>query len=195
VPATSRRAREIQYRYIECSVSRIASDMRRILDFGFKGNYANALDKMGKRRGCAFTGYIDNGNRTISFLSDEATLRGMIAEAFVKKNGGAAGLAVKPLQAVYKREWHAITTRPAAVDEMATCVAETNPAGIVAVLRTGHGSPEEVAAIRTISPSLGTCLGVGAKLTANRTAIRSALAEALYHRSYDAPPSGAGASQ
>jgi hypothetical protein len=188
-------ARERIYRYMECAVNRNESSMRRALESGTQESFDTAMDQMEKRRGCNFTGYFSDGDRSVYFSFDNATQRGMIAEAFVKKRGGIAGMATNPPQTLYPRQWHAITTRPAAVDEMATCVAETNPAGIMQLLETGHGSPEEAKAIRTISPSLGTCLGAGAKLTANRTAIRSALAEALYHRMYDAPPPGVGASQ
>jgi hypothetical protein len=188
-------ARARAYRFMECGVNINANTMRRVLDVGAQKNYDTAMDQLSNRRGCNFSGLIGPEAGTTAFSYDQATLRGMIAEAFVKKRSGIEGLTAYPLGAAYKREWHGITTRPAAVDEMATCVAEINPAAIIGLLQTEHGSPKETASIRAISPSLGTCLGAGAKLTANRTAIRSALAEALYHRTYDAPPPGAGASQ
>jgi hypothetical protein len=188
-------ARATTYRFVECGVNLNESSMRRILEVGAQKNYDDAMDQMEKRRGCNFTGRVSYGVGEVVFGFDNATLRGMIAEAFVKKQRGIESMTSIPLQTAYKRDWHAITTRHTVVDEMATCVAETNPSSIMQLLETEHGSTEETAAVRTISPSLGTCLGAGAKLTANRTAIRSALAEALYHRSYDAPPPSAGVSQ
>lgn len=188
----SKDARARAYRLLECGVNLNATGMRRVLEDGTQKAYDLAMGQMERRRGCNFAGYFGQADYTVYFGFDSATMRGMIAEAFVKKQDGLAQLAANPMQAGYQRPWHAITTRPAAVDEMATCVAETNPAGIASLLATGHGAPEEGQAMRGIAPSLGTCLGAGAKLTANRTAIRAALAEALYHRIHDAPETGAG---
>ena len=42
--------------------------------------------------------------------------------------------------------------------------------------------------IKALVPSLGPCLGRNYQLNANPMAIRSALAEALYHRTFDAAP-------
>ena len=110
-------------------------------------------------------------------------LRGMLAEALLAEDGkNAASLPVLPVAKDYSRKWFAATSRNAVIDEMAVCMAETNPAGIVAMLRTEAYSKEERAAFGAITPNLATCLRVGAKLQANRQALRAALADALYQR-------------
>lgn len=107
--------------------------------------------------------------------------RGMIAEELLR---GVAPITLQPLARLpeYHSLWLAVSGRYPVVEEMAVCVAATNPAGIVALLKTVPESPEEQAAMRAMSPSFGPCLVVNAHLTANRQSMRAALAEALYHR-------------
>jgi hypothetical protein len=110
-------------------------------------------------------------------------LRGQLAEALLKGEAGAvAALAVLPLAKDYSRPWFAATSRNAVIDEMAACVADTNPQGIAGILKTREYSQDERAAFGAVAPSLGPCLRVGAKLQANRQALRAALADALYQR-------------
>jgi hypothetical protein len=181
------------YRFLECGVNRQEGPMHRILDISDDKGYRRAMESMSGLRGCKDEGRFSENAVEISFRFDTATARGMIAEALLKKNQRLNGHPVMALQRTYPRGWYVRTTRPQAIDEMAACVAETNPDGIAALLLTNHGSPEEIAATRALSPSLGACLVAGAKLSANRLALRSAFAEALYHRAFDAAeePNGA----
>ena len=108
-------------------------------------------------------------------------LRGSLAEAFLRKSKIPA-LSANPLQRVYSRSWYQYTDRNLSVDEMATCVADTAPKGVLELLASVPYSSEEKNAISALSPNLGVCLSVGAKLLANRQGLRAALAEALFHR-------------
>ncbi|HEV2747939.1 MAG TPA: hypothetical protein VGW34_11650 [Allosphingosinicella sp.] len=108
--------------------------------------------------------------------------RGMLAEAALRQDFGRRSLAALPRQATYSRPWFAATGRPLAVDEMAACVADTNPAGVQALLGTTAETDGERAALSRLMPSVGPCLTIGATLNANRQSLRAALAEALYQR-------------
>lgn len=127
------------------------------------------------------------GNEPFS-PSDEAfstpTLRGNLAEQLLL-NQSAAVAALKPLpleQKRYTRAWFAATGRHPAVDEMAVCMAATNPAGIAGLIRTSPGSSEEGAAFEAMTPALIKCLSAGTQLNVSRDAIRAAVADALYQR-------------
>ena len=74
------------------------------------------------------------------------------------------------------------------MDDMAVCVAATNPSGVRALLATAPASVNEASSMATLSPTLGRCLQANAKLVGNRQSVRAALAEALYHR-YATPAS------
>lgn len=116
-------------------------------------------------------------------------LRGMLAEAQIRRlKPSLAALEARKLEPVYARPWFAATKRNVAVDEMATCIAETNPDGVGALLATAIFTNQEGAAFGALSPNFGPCLRVGAKLQANRQSLRAALAEALFHRLYDPAP-------
>ncbi len=120
--------------------------------------------------------------------SDEAlsqpTLRGNLAEQLLLKQSAAvAGLQPLPLQQKrYLRPWFAATGRHPAVDEMAACMADTDPAQIAALIKTEPGSADERAAFAPMSPALTKCLSAGTELDVDRQAIRAALADALYQR-------------
>ena len=110
-------------------------------------------------------------------------LRGMLAEAALARSGdSAAALQPLPLQQIYKRDWYAITGRHISVDEMGACVADTNPAGVLALTRTRPASAEENAAFGAMMDNFGKCLRAGVKLQASRQALRAALSDALYQR-------------
>jgi hypothetical protein len=111
-------------------------------------------------------------------------LRGKLAEqellADVER---VAALQPLPLQQKrYIRTWFAATGRNPAVDEMGACMADTVPAGIVALTRTTAGTTDESNAIGALSPALTKCLSAGTRLDASRSALRAALADALYQR-------------
>ena len=116
------------------------------------------------------------------FTTSQDVMRGMYAEAILDTIKEDEVLQPLPSQPSYTRDWFAITGRDVVVDEMAVCVAEQNPAGIKALLATSAETPEELAAVRALTPSLGPCLPQNATLKANRQGLRAALAEALFHR-------------
>jgi len=110
-------------------------------------------------------------------------LRGMLAEAAFKRDGnGVQALQPLPIQQIYQRNWFAVTGRHVTVDEMGACIADTNPAGVLALARSVPTSKEESAAFTALGPNLGACLRAGTKLQASRQALRAALSEALYQR-------------
>lgn len=110
-------------------------------------------------------------------------MRGMLAEAAFKRlDDEAKKLQALPLQQIYQRDWFAVTGRHITVDEMGACIADTNPAGILALSRTAPTSKEENAAFGGLMGDLGKCLRAGTKLQAGRQALRAALADALYQR-------------
>jgi hypothetical protein len=119
--------------------------------------------------------------RHVSFPRD--ILRGMLAEAALERSGDQlAALQPLPLQQIYQRDWYAVTGRHISVDEMGACVADTNPAGVVALARTEPASGEENAAFGALMDNFGKCLRAGVKLQASRPALRAALSEALFQR-------------
>ena len=110
-------------------------------------------------------------------------LRGNLAEQALLADDHAAALQPLPLQQKrYIRPWFATTGRHPAVDEMGACMADTDPAAIMGLIRTAPGSAAESAAIGAMSQSLTKCLSAGTRLDASRTALRAALADALYQR-------------
>ena len=89
-------------------------------------------------------------------------MRGMLAEvALVRSSAEVA--ALPPLALNYQRDWFAVTGRNVAVDEMGACIADTNPAGLFALLKTAPTSPQEGAAFAAIGRHLGKCLRAGTK--------------------------------
>jgi hypothetical protein len=127
----------------------------------------------------------DNGfvaGHTISWSTD--LLRGMLAEELLRRRSESVARlpALAFRQGRYERTWFALTERNATVDEMGACLADTTPPGIAALLKTVAYSPEERQAFGALTPMMGQCLVVGAKLTGNRQALRAAFADALYQR-------------
>ena len=121
-------------------------------------------------------------------LQDDAlsveVMRGLFAEQYLLRNSRTvAALSALPMQSrSYVRPWFAATGRAVAVDEMASCMADTDPAGVMGLLRTVPGSWGEQAWMTSLPASLSRCLAAGVHLDANRTALRAALADALYQR-------------
>jgi hypothetical protein len=111
-------------------------------------------------------------------------LRGRLAEVELRADESrVAALQALPLQQKrYIRPWFATTGRHPAVDEMAACMADTDPAGIAALIQTSPGTADENSALSALSPALTKCLSAGTRLDASREALRAALADALYQR-------------
>ena len=115
-------------------------------------------------------------------------LRWMSAEYFIAQNPAAvAALQPLPRRRVYDRPWFKATMRHNSIDEMAACVADTNPQGIVALNRTWVGSKEESTALGALKSDFANCLRAGVQLKGERKAIRGALVEALYQRTQPWP--------
>ena len=179
---------ESMFRFTECTVSLNEGRMRTYLDTRSKAELetaSRAFDQSDRATRCAIDAYVGGDAALFQFGSDTGVLRGMTAEAFLRKYRVGTGLPPLALQPKYPRDWHAMTGRPAQIDEMATCVAEVNPAGIMAVTKTEFGSKKEKKALDSLAPTVGKCLLAGAKLTTNQLGLRTALAEALYHRVFD----------
>ena len=72
----------------------------------------------------------------VAFSQD--LLRGRLAEqALLAQSGAVAALQPLPLQQKrYLRPWFVTTARNPAVDEMGACMADTDPAGIAALIKT-----------------------------------------------------------
>ena len=131
------------------------------------------------------SGLRSDGTR-IAFPTD--IFRGMLAEYLVKQPRQRAGLLPPlPRQQTYSRPWFAMTSRHVATDEMATCVAEVDPARTLALLQTDAQTAAERQAFAALTPLMGACLRAGAELKGSREAIRAALAEALYQRTQPWP--------
>ncbi|HEX5238498.1 MAG TPA: hypothetical protein VFW39_08555 [Sphingomicrobium sp.] len=111
-------------------------------------------------------------------------LRGDLAEQELEAQAErVAALQPLPLQQKrYIRPWFAATGRNPAVDEMGACMADTDPAGIIGLIRTTPGTTDESNAISGMSTALTKCLSAGMRLDASRGALRAALADALYQR-------------
>lgn len=71
------------------------------------------------------------------------------------------------------------------VDELATCLAYTQPQPSEALIRSSFTSPEEKAAFQALTPTLPGCLGSNVTLTANKAGLRMATALAFYRRAND----------
>ena len=117
------------------------------------------------------------------------SMRGVVAEVLVKDDMRlAAALQVLPIQREYSRPWFAATGRHVSIDEMATCIADTNPRGVLYLLGSGAKAAGEAAAFAALEPSSKACLRAEFKLVGNRQIIRGALADALYQRMVAAAP-------
>lgn len=119
--------------------------------------------------------------RQVTFPPD--IMRGMLAEAALERSRAEVNaLQPLPLQKMYERNWFAATGRHVTVDEMGACIADTNPVGAAALIRSEPVSKGEGAAFAALTDNLGKCLRVGTKLQASRPALRAALADALFQR-------------
>jgi hypothetical protein len=141
-----------------------------------------------KWRSCALKGPHGDFMKVVPNDPRLDELRWMSAEYFIALDPQAvAALQPLPRKRVYDRPWFKATMRHNAIDEMAACVADTSPAGIVALNKTVIGSPDERAALSRLKPAFASCLRADVKLQGERKAIRGALVEALYQRTQPWP--------
>ncbi len=168
--------------YVTCTAKRSAADMQAMLNASDEGAYRAAAQTFSEDPRCT----VNDDVATTVFLAtanqDRGKLRGMVAEQMLKRSKTAARLAPQQKAATYSAVWTGMTGRVAAIDEMAMCAAAIDPAGILALLATTPNSGGQKQAFAALTPSLGTCLAKGYQLDTKPTALRAALAEALYHR-------------
>lgn len=172
------------FRLAECQANMHGDQVRDILDAPNEDRAMRAYKALEHEESCYLDVYVDSRAEGVRASMSKASYRGMLAEGVLKKDKRAATLAPLPLQPVYERPWTALTGRPPSVDEMAICVADVDPAGIMAVLATLPQSREERGAFSGLSEAMGKCLQNGIELSADALALRTAFAEALYHRAY-----------
>ena len=177
------------YRFIECAVARRGGRVRQLVDTRSEAEFQMAYRALDDVQRCTLDAYVDENASTIMFTADRGTIRGYVAEVYLKQDKPRlVALAPLALQHVYLRDWYPMTGRAQAVDEMAVCVADINPQGIVLLIGTEIGSKDQKAAIKGLLPAVGLCLSKTVRLTTNALGLRTSLAEALYHRTFDAPP-------
>jgi len=171
--------------YAACLVNRRADKVQRLLsqtnDAGYKAAYKDLT-----------TGPIDcfdmgDDLNDVSagwrFMIPADIMRGMLAEQLIKHDVARyAVLPVLPRQRTYSRTWYGATNRDVSVDEMATCVSETDAPDTLSLLKTEPYSDQEGTAFAALGPTLGACLRAGVKVAGNRQSLRAALADALYQR-------------
>ena len=165
-----------------CLVHRRASSAQALLDARSEDDVRRARATLVQPVECLHLNEASDDAQETGLSASSDIERGALAEALLQRNGGGAEL--KPLKrvATYQSAWSAFSGRSLLVDEMAACVAATDPAGIQSLLRTMPTSAKESAALQSLVPAMGPCLVVNAKLDANPQSLRAALAEALYHR-------------
>lgn len=171
-------------RYVACLSQTRPAQVRQLLETSSSQASKLTYRALADDRRC-FARVFPNGEfRPEDMAFSQDLLRGELAEkALLSRTGAVAALQPLPLQQKrYIRSWFAVTGRNPAVDEMGACMADTDPGAIMALIRTGHGSVDESAAIGSMSQSLTKCLSAGTRLNAGREALRAALADALYQR-------------
>jgi len=109
-------------------------------------------------------------------------LRWMSADYLLRDAALLAKLDPLPKRRIYNKPWFAASARDDSIDEMAACVADTNPAGILSLNKAQIGSKEEQAAFSALDNDFVACLSAGVTLQGGRKAIRGALVDALYQR-------------
>ena len=165
-----------------CMLDRKPKDVRAFLTETNEVENHRAAQKLSATMDCFAIGGDENAEAAIVMFSIDV-MRGMLAEELIKvSHRSFEQLPALPAQRGYARRWFAVSERAGAVDEMATCTADVNPRAVLALIDTRPYSDQERAAIGAIAPVLGNCLVAGAKVDANRQALRAALADALFQR-------------
>jgi hypothetical protein len=172
--------------YGSCMYAEHPGTAMRLLDASTEIDSDRAFEQLRDEKSC-FARLPKNSSLSMDIAAfSKGLMRGLIAEAGLRSSSSAVALAPLPLQQKrYIRPWFVASGRDPAVDEMAACVADTNPQGIVALLATSPQTSPESYAIGALSPSLQRCLAARTQLHADRTALRAALADALYQRMRD----------
>ena len=173
--------------FLACMVRQRPITARRYLDSVTPGDFGAAASSLGLPGTCP-NEVAQAGLRRVRM--DVSVERGVVAEIMLREGKRPATPPALPLATSYSNPWAPVSGRNVVVDEMATCVASVEPAGIATLVSTEIDSEAERLAITSLGVSVQKCLTASAKLTANRASLRAALAEALYHRvSASAPAS------
>lgn len=183
-----REAAAVAHGMAKCLVGKHPRDARRLLSSVSEADAEAASRRLYGEFDCFSLpqGHLRSEGARISSPLD--VLRGMLAEHLVHSDRARFQLLPPlPRQMTYSRPWYAATGRHVATDEMATCVADVDPAKILALLRTEPQTDAERQAFAAVTPVLAACLRAGAALKGSREAIRAALAEALYQRTQPWP--------
>lgn len=178
-------------KYFDCAVSRRRDEMTYLLAATNEDDFASAAKSVTDVDRCAKGTEEQAAAPLLATIGPKrGIVRGMVAETLLRGHSHKPLAALPNKPKVATRTWFWASGRERAVDEMAVCVANTNPAGIEAVLATQPGSRAQNTALQALSPSLGACLAKGYQLNTGPAGLRAALAEAYYHRVFDAPPAG-----
>lgn len=183
------------YRHAQCIYFSRDRTVKRWLTTADPQEYQNAAREVFKLVECDSMAFADPWVDNISISNGNAGNRGMLAEMALRKEGKltpkAGPLPALPLEEGYNRSWFAMTSRTGSLDAMAICFAETQPQLVFDLLRTEPTSVQEKTVIGQVADKIGTCLIGGAQLRANAYLLRTALAEAYFHRIYG-PAANAG---
>ena len=175
---------EMAQRYTTCLIQSHPDEVRALLQATSTAEANRPFGSLANDDRCFARVFGNQQFRPDDAGSSMDMLRGRLAEQeLLSQSSQVAALQPLPLQQKrYIRPWFAATGRHPAVDEMAACMADTDPAGIMAMVRTTPGFADENAALAALSPALTKCLSAGTRLDASRQALRAALADALYQR-------------
>jgi hypothetical protein len=182
-PALAARG-DVQERYVACLTQTRSAQVAQLLHAGTAVAANMPYHALVDDNRCFARVFGNEPFRPEDLAISRDVLRGKLAEQELLAHAGqVAALQPLPLQQKrYIRNWFGATGRHPAVDEMSVCMADTDPAGIVELIKTEADSADESAAIGAMSPNLTKCLGAGTRLDATRHALRAALADALYQR-------------
>jgi len=171
-------------RYVACVAQRHPATVRALLQASDRATADRPYRTLTGDERCLTIVFDDQNYRPQDVVFPIDVLRGKLAEQSLLASAvQAAALSALPLeQKRYIRPWFAATGRDPSVDEMAACIADTDPRNVLYLVSTAPDSFEENQAVAALQPSLGKCLSAGTRLQAGRPALRAALAEALYQR-------------
>ena len=171
-------------RYVACVAQKHPATVRALLQASDRATAERPYRSLSGDDRCLSIVFDDQNYRAQDVVFPIDVLRGKLAEqSLLTAAPQVLALSALPLeQKRYIRPWFAATGRDPSVDEMGACIADTDPAGILALVRSSTGGPDEDRAVANLKPSLGKCLSANTRLQAGRPALRAALAEALYQR-------------
>jgi hypothetical protein len=171
-------------RYVACVAQKHPAEVRQLLQATDRASADRPYRSLSDDGRCFSMVFANQQYRPEDVQVPIDVLRGRLAEqSLLASAPQVAALQALPLeQKRYIRPWFAATGRDPSVDEMGACIADTDPANVLYLIRTSPGSDQENQAVAALSPALSKCLSAGTRLQASRPALRAALAEALYQR-------------